>query len=571
MSNPIKTMNLLCIVGYLVFMSLAIDSSMVDALVFYVTDEDEGPVIRTGSITSSPVGPRDKEPGKMVALQFKTETTDHSVVEKIAGAGEHAGSFFLAAAEGTEKVASQDSSIIESPASGASFVAPPPDPSAEDSEDESEGEEDAAANASDTPDEPGPTAGSQVASAAIPESSVLKMAPSSGLSKPAAEPELCVSSLPPGEGNLPAENGTRQLSILTIIKSLQERRWHYDPVIDRYVVDFDSDTKIVLTIRPVLQRMVENLFRLYSCKIGVAIVQDPITGAILAISTYDRGNLLSPDSSQFAQHNWAFDATFPVASIFKIVTASAGIDRKKVVPASRIQLGKKWFLELWKAFAKSHNGAFGVVGRALGCTVLQSYANAFGFNRPFFFDLPVTPSVARMPPSGIKLGNSAAGLDRELLASPIHVSSLISTILNNGRMMKPYLVDYVMYKGKVVFRRKPFQLSQPIPANVALQVYEMMKTTTTHGTAKKGFGCYREFPGLASLCGGKTGTLTGVSPKYWFTWFGGFTRTSGRDLAITVLLGQSGHTRTRASNLAGRIARDLLCMKNQPPSHMASR
>jgi cell division protein FtsI/penicillin-binding protein 2 len=211
------------------------------------------------------------------------------------------------------------------------------------------------------------------------------------------------------------------------------------------------------------------------------------------------------------------------------------------------------------------------VGRSVGRGVLQSYANAFGFNKPFYFDLPVTTSVAHLPETPVKLGEAAAGLNKQFLVSPLHVASIVSTVLNRGRMMKPYLVDYVLHRNKVVYRRKPFPLSQPISSGVALQIYEMMRTTTTHGTAKNGFAGHTECPNLADLCGGKTGTLTGVEPHLLFTWFGGFTRAAGRDLSITFLCGQQGRSRVKATTLAAKASLELLNRIPAAPAKVASR
>ncbi|HNW12749.1 MAG TPA: penicillin-binding transpeptidase domain-containing protein, partial [Candidatus Rifleibacterium sp.] len=220
------------------------------------------------------------------------------------------------------------------------------------------------------------------------------------------------------------------------------------------------------------------------------------------------------------------------------------------------------YMTVWKAFANSHNGVFGRIAKKIGRDVLEKYTAAFGFNKPFFFDLPVGKSLADLPNDQIKLGQAAAGLNRDFLVSPMHVASIVSTVLNRGKTMKPYLVDYVVRKNKVIFRRKPFQLAQPIKPNTAREIYKMMYGTTSVGTGKKGFGGYSSCPDLATICGGKTGTLTGASPNYLFTWFGGFTKATGRDLCIVTLSGQPNHSGTKASSIAGQISYELY-MKRQ--------
>lgn len=134
---------------------------------------------------------------------------------------------------------------------------------------------------------------------------------------------------------------------------------------------------------------------------------------------------------------------------------------------------------------------------------------------------------------------------------------MVSTVINNGRTLKPYLVDYVMRNDKVVFKRKPFMLGKPIKPETATLMHKMMYATTAVGTAKKGFGGYKTCPNLAKLCGGKTGTLTGAYPNYLFTWFGGFTKITGKMLTITTLVGQSDYSAVKAPSVAGQIAFEL--------------
>jgi len=364
----------------------------------------------------------------------------------------------------------------------------------------------------------------------------------------------------PGKAQTAATAGSA--SAITYIDAISRNKWEFATLLDRYIVRYDSETYIVLTVRPTLQKMLENILERYSNRIGVAIIQDPATGEILAMSSSHRGIVTSIETEEFKTDNWALKPTFPVASIFKIVTGAAAIDTGKINSESSFLAWGKTYMTVWKAFANSHNGVFGRIAKKIGRDVLEKYTAAFGFNKPFFFDLPVGKSLADLPNDQIKLGQAAAALNRDFLVSPMHVASIISTVLNRGKTMKPYMVDYVVRKNKVIFRRKPFQLAQPIKSSTAREIYKMMYGTTSVGTGKKGFGGYSSCPDLATICGGKTGTLTGASPNYLFTWFGGFTKATGRDLCIVTLSGQPNHSGTKASSIAGQIAYELY-MKRQ--------
>jgi len=610
-SSSVKSLNLLCIIGYLLFMSLAIDSSIVDALVFYVTEQDGRAVFTTGSVKTKALGRKEDGASKIVAIQYKSNpigSETRQVIVSKTNLSVATVSYIMKTPELKALSTSSnsvdidslldnfhlngpgESGVIENTVSADAFFTAPPADIAEDEEDAAEDEEEAAVthvdnsnndfskSTEETAKKMEPTPSSSLESINTPASIFTQKNPLNSQVAPQpstlsfASPVVintdAVNYVKPSSVSSNVEN---QLSILTLIKALPEKPWSYDPILDRYIVKYDMNTTLVLTLKPSLQKLVEGLFQNHPCKIGVAIIQDPVSGAVLAMTSFDGRKIASPVRNDFTQENLALKATFPVASLFKIVTAAAGIEKKKVTPTSGIKIGRRATLELWRAFAKSHNGVFGVVGRAVGKGILQAYAEAFGFNKPFFFDLPVTESRADIPDNQLKMGQAAAGLDKNFEISPIHVASIISTIVNRGRTMKPYLIDYVLYKGKTVFRRKPFPLSQPVSSDVATQIYEMMKTTTTHGTGKKGFGCYSSYPNLPTLCGGKTGTLTGINPHLLFTWFGGFTRTSGRDLTLVVLVGQPGRSRVKGTTLAGRICYELLVGRTPSPTKLSKK
>ncbi|MFZ2960814.1 MAG: penicillin-binding transpeptidase domain-containing protein [Candidatus Ozemobacteraceae bacterium] len=566
-SSSIRSLNVLCIVGYLLFMGLAIDSTMVDALALYVSETDGRPVLQSGKVHVKPIV--GKSGDRLGSFSSRIRVVASSGAALVARS--YASS--VDAPTGIPSVTMVNAAFPEKPANRLVVAGVP-----------------TASSPVASGSRPNPLSASFQASVAavranIVQGTVQPLAAPAGIQTDGVSPAaVAIESLSSSANSSsaalddsagaqalaavggPPVSGDGRLSILNLIKSAADRPWAYDPTLDRYVVRYDADTTLVLTLRPSLQRLVESVFHLFSVKMGAAILQDPSTGAVLAMTSFDGRTVLSPLGGNFVAANWALKPSFPVASLFKIITAAAAIERKGALPRTPVRIGKRATIELWKAFATSHNGVFGVVGRAVGRPLMQLYADAFGFNRPFYFDLPVSASVAQLPAEGGLLGQASAGLNKHFEISPIHVSSIISTILNRGRLMKPYLIDSVVYKGQVVFRRKAFQLSQPISQETAGRIYEMMRNTTTQGTGKRGFHGYGDCPDLAELCGGKTGTLTGISPNYLFTWFGGFTRTAGRDLGLTVLVGQAGTHNIKATTLAGRISYELLRGRTPTPT-----
>ena len=538
LSRLFKPLNIVCILCYILFMWFAFNSKIVDALVLYVSEGKGKTVYVTKKKELAAVTGQENNPKPLIAIKYSTKTleqkNDTNENTELSGLEDNDG----------KELDNSDEDNAEIPTSS--------------NDDDSTVEE----AKTTTPIAPQDELKLESSIVKVPEKTEKTQ---SEVKKDTKNPldeikEITIQK----KSDLTSDDNT-PASAKTYIDAILKKKWEYAELNDRYIVRYDPDTYIVLTIRPSLQKMMENILAKYDTRMSVGIIEDPFTGEILAIASSHKNKVLKIEDEDFKTSNWAFKATFPVASIFKIITASAGIDTGKITSNSNFLAYKKSYMKVWKAFASSHNGVFGSVAKKTGRETVNKYASAFGFNKNFFFDLPVGKSICSLSTNKIKMGQDAAGLNKDFLVSPMHVASIVSTVLNRGKTLKPYLVDYVVRKGKVVFKRRPFQLAQPIKESTAREIYKMMYATTAVGTGKKGFGGYKKCPTLAKMCGGKTGTLTGASPNYLFTWFGGFTKATGRDLCIVTLSGQKNHSGTKAASIAGQVAYELY-MKRQGDS-----
>ena len=548
LSRLFKPHNIVCILCYILFMGFAFNSKMVDALVLYVTEDNGKPVYVTKKKEYAALAGQEKNPKPLVAIKYSTKSLElnsdnNDISSELNGLEDNDG----------KDLDNSEEEKAEIPTNTE--------------------EDDSTAEKIDT----------QKTASIIKEEDELKL--ESSIVKIPEKPVIT-----PVKTDKETKNPLDEIKEVTIqkktnnssdddtpasakayIDAIYKNKWEYAELSDRYIVNYDKDTYIVLTIRPGLQKMLENILAKYDTRISVGIIEDPFTGEILALASSHKNKVLSVEDDNFKTSNWAFKATFPVASIFKIITAAAGIDTGKITSNSNFLAYKKSYMKVWKAFASSHNGVFGSVAKKAGRETVNKYATAFGFNKNFFFDLPVGKSVCKLSTNKTQMGQDAAGLNKDFLVSPMHVASIVSTVLNRGKTLKPYLVDYVVRKGKIVFKRRPFQLAQPIKESTAREIYKMMYATTAVGTGKKGFGGYKKCPTLSKICGGKTGTLTGASPNYLYTWFGGFTKATGRDLCIVTLSGQKNHSGTKAASIAGQIAYELYMKRHESNTEVASK
>jgi len=253
----------------------------------------------------------------------------------------------------------------------------------------------------------------------------------------------------------------------------------------------------------------------------------------------------------------ALRATYPAASIFKLVTASAAIEERQASPETLIENPNRFHLThttLADAFASSNNDAFAKVAlRYLNIKTLIGYANRFQFNKKIPFELPIQISRIRVENSKIGLANLAAGFG-DVGLSPLHAALIGSAIANNGVMVTPCLIERVVSaSGKTVFECVPKVFATAISAQTAVSLRQMMGLTVTKGTAQKAFKSAWKEPALREIAmGGKTGSLAGDNPRGKVSWFVGMAPLDDPEVVISALIINSGSKKwkVKASNVA---------------------
>ncbi len=276
----------------------------------------------------------------------------------------------------------------------------------------------------------------------------------------------------------------------------------------------------------------------------------------------DSGAILNLTSFIKSDENWdnlVMRADYPAASVFKMVTAAAGLDSGKVTPATIIPFnGKSTTLyksqvlrhkkTTWtrtptfkEAFAKSVNPVFGQLGVfQLGATQLSEYADRFGFNQRMQTDFELPASrVGLGLDSDWEIAEAASGFTRDITLSPIHAAQMASIIASGGKMVVPYMVESVVSRnGRLMYKAQPLQAKhQVISSDAAKQMRALMRETTRIGSAReqfRGLNRYKVYKGME--IGGKTGSLTGFSPKGRHDWFVGYAEKNGKRVAYASLI-----------------------------------
>ncbi len=307
--------------------------------------------------------------------------------------------------------------------------------------------------------------------------------------------------------------------------------------------------QIKYTLQAEVQKESDMLLNRYRPDYAAIVMMDAKTGRILAMSTFEKAN------AQGA--NLALRATFPAASIFKVITASAAVDKAGVSPEHRIAFNggnytlykknvlsdkvNRWtrFITLKEAFARSINTAFGRLSlESLEPKDLSEYASRFMFNEFIPADFAVESSQATVPTEkGFALTEVASGFNRFNTLSPVHGAMIASTILNEGKMMIPYIVDSLENEnGEQIYKAQALERGQIIRPESAEKVRQMMEQTVLSGTSRKTFRkIIRDKKFREVEMGGKTGHFSGLNPKGRTDWFVGYASDGEDKIAIAAI------------------------------------
>ena len=325
-----------------------------------------------------------------------------------------------------------------------------------------------------------------------------------------------------------------------------------DPATGRYLATYGPG-QAVLSISPRIQQGLERLLESYRVPVGAVVLMEPRTGRVVAMAEHvEKGGRTG---------HVALQAIAPAASIFKVVTSAALLDRgigpdaeicfhggrhriQKALLADDPRRDRRC-LSLTSAFGKSINVVFAkLAGRDLSGPLLRAEANRFLFNAALPFDWPVEPSPARISDDPFELATTAAGFGPVRL-SPLHGAVIASLVANGGTFIPPRVIESVEgapppppREGRPVLRPE-----------VASAIARMMETTVTQGTARKAFRRQRGSLRQVSVAG-KTGSLNELGPYRDYSWFIGFAPVDDPQIAVAAMVMNDRVWRVKASLVA---------------------
>lgn len=329
---------------------------------------------------------------------------------------------------------------------------------------------------------------------------------------------------------------------------------------------------------------------------GNVIIMNPNNGDILAMATYPDYNLNSPftptnittkeweklsstEQSNKLQSIWnnrAITSTYEPGSVFKIITAAAGLEENLVTADKAGIFSCKGFEEvsgvkiycsntsghgsqsLRDALKNSCNPAFMQLGKKIGAATLYRYYNAFGFfdktgfassgeRSGYFWDLENVGSV--------ELATMSFG--QRFRITPLQMITAVSAVANDGVLMQPRIVKEITNTDTgAVTTIEPTSVRQVISKETAATLMDMLETVVQEGTGKQA-----QVKGYSVA--GKTGTSEpDVEGGNYVASFAGISPTESPEVVVLVTLygpkDGSHHGSTTAAPVVAQILKEIL-------------
>ncbi|MFJ5260695.1 peptidoglycan D,D-transpeptidase FtsI family protein [Streptomyces sp. NPDC088387] len=325
---------------------------------------------------------------------------------------------------------------------------------------------------------------------------------------------------------------------------------------------------------------------------GAVAAIEPSTGKILALASYPSydpssfagysnddaeawGKLQKKENADDPMLNRALREVYPPGSTFKVLTAAAALEHGLYKDADeKTDSPDPWTMEgtntelpnegnipcknatLRVALQYSCNTVFGKVGSDLGNDKMLETAKKFGFDTEQFVPVRSTASVFSEDMNASQTALSSIG-QFNTAATPLQMAMVASAVANDGKLMKPYMVDKLQAPSlDTIEQTDPEEMSRPLSSENAQILQSMMETVVTDGTGKAA-----QIPGVT--VGGKTGTAQhGVeNSEKPYAWFISYAKTeSGSPVAVAVVVEDQNADREQISGggLAAPIAKSVM-------------
>jgi cell division protein FtsI (penicillin-binding protein 3) len=282
----------------------------------------------------------------------------------------------------------------------------------------------------------------------------------------------------------------------------------------------DIFTTLDVNIQDIAENALLNMLVKSESQYGTCIVMETKTGKIKAMANLGR----RPDGSYWEDDNYALRVTEPGSTI-KLVTLLSVLDKGSSKLSDLVEVGSTGQMQVGprmvndaerqpkpvetvqECFAHSSNvGMSKLAYKAFANdpSEFKKYLHRFHMDVRSPVDLSNIPSpqlASFDKKNGGLMNMITMSFGYAIQVSPLQTLTLYNAIANDGKMMKPYLVNSIQNNGIVFKQYSPDALDEKIcSAKVIEQAKRSMEMVITEGTGKPAF---KDMPFAVA---GKTGT-----------------------------------------------------------------
>lgn len=388
------------------------------------------------------------------------------------------------------------------------------------------------------------------------------------------------------EDYLKGENGVKQID-MNIEGAITDEYIYKEAI---------AGSDVILTIDANLQAVTEQALKdnidkiksggyskTYDAKAGAAVVINVRNGEVLALASYPdyEPELFIKGISQKrwdeyvevnAIYNRAIQGAYAPGSIFKMVTAIAGLEtgaierREKILTNGKYPLAHKPVCWVYTDYGRTHgsinvseaikyscNYFFYEVGNRMGIDAVEKYAKYFGLGDRTGIELPgetkgilATRENLEKTGENWSLGNTLSAVigQGQNSFSPLQIAKYISILVNGGEQIKPTIVRTIIKPDGTEVEKQEIQtyvnnklgMGGSLPEKIDISdeniraVLDGMESVTgeSDGTA------YGAFANFKIKVGGKTGSAE--AGQYTNGWFAGFAPYDDPEIAVVVMV-----------------------------------
>ena len=280
------------------------------------------------------------------------------------------------------------------------------------------------------------------------------------------------------------------------------------PINDDEEIESQNGKDLITTIDIDLQDVAETALMktmvANDAKYGCVIVMEVKTGKVKAIANLDKNK----DGVYWERYNYAVGTKSEPGSTFKLASMIALLEDGKISIDDSVDLenGRKAYYDKVMKDSEHHTHRKVSVKRAFEISsnvgISKLVNKAYGQNPEDFIDaiksmhldeitgieidgeaLPYIKEPNQKNWSGVSLPWMSVGYGVQL--SPLQILTLYNAIANNGKIVKPYLVNVIKDYDEVIYEKVPNVSKKPICSEKTLHaVQSLLEGVVENGTAR---------------------------------------------------------------------------------------